>query len=420
MAKNLEKRILSAASKKLNEGEGLGITWEDAGQAITRNTDPANDYTKGLPKQQLRPMDRPEQSDISGARDPKGKLTFADIDEEDSKDIQDDDVKSKRELEEKDSEDDDKKDKVNEDDDSDNKDDKDKKDDDVNEDMALDPDVSDARDRKDQVKPSQIEEEDASDSKDDKDEKKVNEDVLALFAGEKNLSESFKKKASVIFEAAVRVSTKKALVNETKKIEKKYQTKLTEETKKLSEKVDAHLNYVSDKWLEENKIAIETTLRNQLVEDFMNGLKSLFEDHYIDVPRGKVNVVETLAKRVHELEESLNTHIDQNVTLKEENTVLRKKMIFESVVKASNLSTGQADQLKNLAEEMEFKGGKTYRQNLESIVESFSGKKPSGTLNENIEITSPEYTELNEENDNSADVEEINNILSQDAQWRLK
>ena len=151
----------------------------------------------------------------------------------------------------------------------------------------------------------------------------VSADVEALTKDE-DLSEDFKSKAATIFEAAV-----KSKVNEAKKkMNASYEEKLKEEVEtskaELVEKVDSYLNYVVEEWMAENKLAIERGIKGEIAEDFINGLKKLFEDHYIDVPDEKYNVLEDQASKIEDLEKKLNEQIEKNVELNKHNGELKK------------------------------------------------------------------------------------------------
>merc|ERR1711907_875464 len=145
-------------------------------------------------------------------------------------------------------------------------------------------------------------------------EMKMKEDVDALTSGE-DLSEEFKAKAATIFEGAVKAK----LVEEIEKLESEYETKVAdkvEETKEeIVEKVDAYLNYVVESWMKDNELAIEKGLKSEITEDFINGMKKLFENHYIDLPDSKFDVVEDQAAEINKLKEEVNETIAKNVEL---------------------------------------------------------------------------------------------------------
>ena len=140
----------------------------------------------------------------------------------------------------------------------------------------------------------------------------IKADVDAL-VGDSDLSEEFKQKAATIFEAAIKAKVKE----ESQRLQGEYETKLAEDTEthkaELVEKVDSYLNYVVEEWMQENKIAIERGIKGEIAEDFIGGLKKLFEDHYIDVPDEKYNVLEDQASKIEDLEKKLNEEIQKNV-----------------------------------------------------------------------------------------------------------
>ena len=147
----------------------------------------------------------------------------------------------------------------------------------------------------------------------------VSDHVDALIAGENDLSEEFKTKAATVFEAAI----KSKVVEIEEYLEADYQKKFEEETSKtkeeLTEKVDSYLNYVVEEWMKENELALERGIKGEIAEDFISGLKKLFEDHYIDVPDEKYNVLEDQASKIEDLEKKLNEQIEKNVDLNKSN-----------------------------------------------------------------------------------------------------
>src|SRR5210317_1935783 len=179
----------------------------------------------------------------------------------------------------------------------------------------------------------------------------VSADVEALTKDE-DLSEDFKSKAATIFEAVV-----KSKVNDAKKkMHASYEEKLKEEVdtakSELVEKVDSYLNYVVEEWMQENKLAIERGIKGEIAEDFISGLKKLFEDHYIDVPDEKYDVLEDQASKIEDLEKKLNEQIEKNV---EQNKVvgeLKRQDIIDEASK--DLADTAKEKFNKLAEEVEF------------------------------------------------------------------
>ena len=179
----------------------------------------------------------------------------------------------------------------------------------------------------------------------------VKEDIEALVQGEE-LSEEFKTKASTIFEAAVHQKVMEVATEKIGDLEKEYQSNLQEEIvsfrDELTEKVDGYLNYVVEEWMRENELALEGSLRSEITEEFIGGLKNLFTEHYIEVPDEKVDIVEGLYDKVEELEEKLNSQIEENVKTKDELNEYRKNKILEEV--CEDLADTQSEKMKSLVE----------------------------------------------------------------------
>ena len=200
----------------------------------------------------------------------------------------------------------------------------------------------------------------------------IKADVDAL-VGDSDLSEEFKQKAATIFEAAIKAKVKE----ESQRLQGEYETKLKEDTEthkaELVEKVDSYLNYVVEEWMQENKIAIERGIKGEIAEDFIGGLKKLFEDHYIDVPDEKYNVLEDQASKIEDLEKKLNEEIEKNVKLNKDNGELKK----EDIIKASSedLTDVEAEKFNKLAEEVEYSNEEDFTNKVKTIKESYFGKK---------------------------------------------
>ena len=190
----------------------------------------------------------------------------------------------------------------------------------------------------------------------------VKEDIAALVQGEE-LSEEFKSKAATIFEAAVHQKVMEVSSDKIDELEKEFQDNLQEEIvsfrDELTEKVDGYLNYVVEEWMKENELALESSLRSEITEEFMSGLKNLFTEHYIEVPEEKVDIVENLFDKVEELEEKLNSQIQENVKVKDELNDYRKNKILEEV--CEDLADTQAEKMKSLVD------GVTYEENADDF-----------------------------------------------------
>ena len=208
----------------------------------------------------------------------------------------------------------------------------------------------------------------------------MKEDVAALTDGE-DLSEEFKQKASTIFEAAVKAK----LVEEIEKLEGEYETKVAEkveETKsEIVEKVDAYLNYVVEEWMKENELAIEKGLRAEITEDFIGGLKSLFESHYINVPQEKYDVIESQAAEIEKLKEDINKSMEKNIELNQKIAESTREEIIKDV--SSDLAATEADKLKGLAEGIEYKDADSFRKSVETLKNSYYPKAKASDTESN-------------------------------------
>jgi len=198
------------------------------------------------------------------------------------------------------------------------------------------------------------------------------DDLNALINNEATLSEEFKDKASIIFEAAI----KSKLSEEIDRLEEKYNEELEaeiESTKSdLVEKVDSYLNYVVENWMEENKLAIQTGLRTEIAEEFMGKLKDLFTESYIEVPEGKVDLVDELAETVEELEEKLNAQTSQAIAMAEELESYKRDAIIAEA--ARGLADTQVEKLKSLVEDVDFDDEETFADKVATIKESYFNK----------------------------------------------
>ena len=199
------------------------------------------------------------------------------------------------------------------------------------------------------------------------------DDLNALVESEATLSDEFRGKAETIFEAAI----KSKLSEEIDRLEEKYNEELAEEiasTKSdLVEKVDNYLNYVVEQWMDDNKVAIQTGLRTEIAETFMNSLKDLFTESYIEVPESKVDLVDQLSAEVEELEAASNDAITKQMEMQEElETLKRNKVIAEA---SEGLAATQVEKLKKLAEDVDFDSEETFAEKVNTIKESYFTKK---------------------------------------------
>ena len=216
---------------------------------------------------------------------------------------------------------------------------------------------------------------------------KMKEDIDALLSGE-NLSEEFATKATTIFEAAVIARAEEVAEEIEAELTEQFHAAVEEIKEDLAAKVDDYLNYMVEEWMKDNEIAIEKGLRAEIVEDFITGLKGLFEEHYIDIPTDKVDVVEELATKVEELEASLNEQIIKGVELAK---ALNEQKKIEAIYTAcEGLSQTQVEKLKSLAENVEFTTEEEFATKVETLKESYfkSDVKvaDSSALDDTVEI----------------------------------
>jgi len=208
----------------------------------------------------------------------------------------------------------------------------------------------------------------------------VSEHVNALVDGEGDLSEEFKSKAATIFEAAVKSKVR----SEVERMEDEYKTELEENittTKdELTEKVDTYLNYVVEEWMKENELAIERGLKGEIAEDFISGLKQLFEDHYVDVPDEKYDVLEAQSEKISELEGRINEMMEEQIQSKSENAELVKEQVMSEV--SSDLADTEVEKFKGLVEDVDFSNAASYREKLETLKESYFPVATPTTLTE--------------------------------------
>lgn len=205
----------------------------------------------------------------------------------------------------------------------------------------------------------------------------MKEDLDALVSSEATLSEGFKEKAEVIFEAALNAKVGERI----EELEESYQQELAEETDRIQselvEKVDGYLNYVIENWMEDNKLAIENGLRAEIAESFMGALKGVFQEHYVEVPESKVDLVDELASKVDRLEEELNDSVTRAMSLKEQvKGLTREKIIAEA---SDDLTVSQAEKLRKLAEGIDFENEEIFAEKIDTIKESYFGDEENSS-----------------------------------------
>ena len=210
----------------------------------------------------------------------------------------------------------------------------------------------------------------------------VKDDIDAL-VGDADLSEEFKQKAATIFEAAI---TSKVNA-EKERLQSEYDTKFEEEISKskseLTEKVDSYLNYVVEEWMKENKLALERGIKGEIAEDFISGLKKLFEDHYIDVPDEKYDVLEDQASKIDDLEKKLNEEIEKNVEMNKVNGSYKRQEIIDEHSK--DLADTAKEKFDGLVEGVEYSSEEDFAQKVKTIKESYFEQKAEKSASADID-----------------------------------
>lgn len=198
----------------------------------------------------------------------------------------------------------------------------------------------------------------------------IKEDIKSLFG--EDLDEEFVTKATTIFEAAV--ITK--LESEVARLEESFETKLTEATdtfvSEMTEKVDAYISYIADEWLEQNAVEVKAGLRADMSESFLAGLKSLFEEHYVEIPEEKEEIVEALTLKVDELEAKLNEEINSKIEMKKIVEEMEANQIFDEL--SEGLAETQKEKFRTLAENIEYADNEEFKSKLETLKETYFTK----------------------------------------------
>ena len=221
----------------------------------------------------------------------------------------------------------------------------------------------------------------------------VEQDVQALFEGEE-LSEEFQSKARTIFEAAIKEKVSEIKEN----LQTAYEQALVEEVAsvrdELTERVDAYLEYVADEWIQENQLQVESGLKTEMTESFLEGMKSLFEEHYVSVPEDKYDVLESMVDKLDEMESKLNEQIERNVALNQRLAESNSDVILADV--SEGLALSQKEKLASLASNVEFESETDYREKLVKLKESYFPSKTSApsahseTISEGTQVDSPQ------------------------------
>jgi hypothetical protein len=197
----------------------------------------------------------------------------------------------------------------------------------------------------------------------------VTEHVEALMSGEGELTDEFKKKAATVFESAVKSKVR----DEVKRLQENYDEELVESVKinksELTEKVDTYMNYVVEQWMKDNELALERGLKGEIAEDFIAGLKQLFEDHYVDIPDEKYDVLQAQSDKIAELEEKVNKSIEESIDFKKSNDTLTRDKVISEV--SSDLADTEIEKFKGLTEDVDFGNEEDFRSKLDTLKESY-------------------------------------------------
>jgi len=210
----------------------------------------------------------------------------------------------------------------------------------------------------------------------------VQEHVEALMSGEGDLSDEFKKKAATVFESAVKSKVR----DEVTRLQENYDNEIEQGIKsnksELTEKVDTYMNYVVEEWMKENELAVERGLKGEIAEDFIAGLKQLFEDHYVDIPDDKYDVLQAQSDKIAELEEKVNKTLDESIEFKKSNDDLTRNKVISEMV--SDLADTEIEKFKGLTEDVDFGNEEDFKGKLETLKESYFPKTIKETT-ENID-----------------------------------
>jgi len=257
----------------------------------------------------------------------------------------------------------------------------------INEAKAKDDDEDDEDDDEDE----EMDEEVQKELEDAIKEVEVNEDVEAL-ANSLGLNEENKAKAQTIFESAVAVKVDAIKKELAEQYSNEHQTAVEESKSALSEQVDKYLSYIAEEWVKENELAIERGLKSEMTENFIDGLKALFVEHYVEVPEEKYDVMDELANRLDEMEEKLNSEVERNMKLQEEIDGFQRESVVNEA--CADLSEAQKEKLLSLSEKVDFQDKEDFGNKISEIKEAyFPTEKTEDTLIESSEEGQDEWTD---------------------------
>ena len=238
----------------------------------------------------------------------------------------------------------------------------------------------------------------------------IEEDVNALLSGDESLSEEFREKAKLVFEAALGAKAKEISAE----LEEQYATALSEEVAEikieLTERVDSYLEYVSAEWLEENALSIENGLKSEITESFITGMKGLFEEHYVSIPEEKYDVLESMVQKLDEMETKLNEQIEKNIYLNKQLGESTAESVFSRV--CEGLAVSQKDKLASLVENVEFESENDYYQKLVTLRESYFPRNAGTPANEAEETLTEEAAPVETTSTMDAYVRALSNVAN--------
>ena len=218
------------------------------------------------------------------------------------------------------------------------------------------------------------------------------EDLDALTAEEATLSEGFKDKAQIIFEAAI----KSKMSSEIDRLEESYGDKLAEETttirEDLTSKINDYLTYVVENWMEDNKLAVEKGIRTEIAENFMSALQTTFKEHYIEVPEGKEDMFDEIVNKADDLEEQLSEAVDKSIALKKANVVLERAARFTDI--AEGLTANDTEKLRDLTKDIDFDSVEQFSEKVSTIKEAYFKEAKLEVMTDSVEDTTDETEEV--------------------------
>lgn len=238
---------------------------------------------------------------------------------------------------------------------------------------------------------------DHDDEDDEVETKDFKEDLNALVSSEATLSEGFKEKANVIFEAAVNARVAEHVKSLEVEFDEQLNEAITQNYADIVESTDKYLDYVVETWIEENKLAVERGIRTEIAESFMSALHNVFAEHYVEVPEGRDDLLESLAEKVEQLEESLNKAVDKNHRFSNKvKSLMKENVIYE---KSRSLTETQVEKLKSLVESVDFKTEEEFNQKVDTLIESYfneSTQRGGDLLLDDVNHDSGDTVQLNE------------------------